>query len=211
MGSSMTASLENPLSSLSSGYFSDSTSFKVRPLNDVEELFTKMKPNVNDVEQVYSKMKSGALEDNIQVVEQEDEEPSILTTKSFMQTTQKPVVPHHAAPHMAPHHTAPNHKAPHPAAPKHKAPHHTAPHHAAPHHTAPHPTALHSTPEHQPKNLSEGYSHLDWSSSVPFNVAEEPDDVQGKSCTVMEGFFWTFLTWAGSTFCLFASMTEVKL
>ena len=37
MGSSMTTSLENPLSSLSSGYFSDSTSFKVKPtIEDIQ-------------------------------------------------------------------------------------------------------------------------------------------------------------------------------
>ena len=86
MGSSMTTmtSLENPLSSLSSGYFSSES--------------TK------------------AVED-IQVVElQEDDEPSILATKSFQ--------------------------------------------------------------IQQPKNQNhKGYSHLDWCSS--FNVAEEPDDVQG--------------------------------
>ena len=26
----------------------------------------------------------------------------------------------------------------------------------------------------------QGYSHLEWSASIPFNVAEEPDDVQGE-------------------------------
>ena len=37
MGSSMTTSLENPLSSLSSGYFSDSTTFKVKPtIEDIQ-------------------------------------------------------------------------------------------------------------------------------------------------------------------------------
>ena len=39
------------------------------------------------------------------------------------------------------------------------------------------------TPNQPQKNGQEigtGFSHLDWSSSVPFNVAEEPDDVQGK-------------------------------
>merc|ERR1712051_905391 len=38
------------------------------------------------------------------------------------------------------------------------------------------------TPNQPQKNGQEigtGFSHLDWSSSVPFNVAEEPDDVQG--------------------------------
>ena len=41
------------------------------------------------------------------------------------------------------------------------------------------------TPNQPQKNGQEigtGFSHLEWSSSVPFNVAEEPDDVQGKSC-----------------------------
>ena len=100
MGSSMTM-LENPvLSSLSSGYFSDSTSFK--PAGKVAS---------NNVE-------------DIQVVDQNDDEPSILATKSFLPSAQQQTVT---------------------------------------------------------KNLpQEGYSHLEWSSSVPYNVAEEPDDVQGK-------------------------------
>ena len=41
------------------------------------------------------------------------------------------------------------------------------------------------TPNQPQKNGQEigtGFSHLEWSSSVPFNVAEEPDDVQGKGC-----------------------------
>lgn len=89
----MTTSLENPLSSLSSGYFSDSTSFKGK---------------ISGAQQ--------AVETDIQVVEQEDDEPSILATKSF------------------------------------------------------HPLM------HPPKN-DQGYSHLDWCAN--YNVAEEPDDVQG--------------------------------
>ena len=43
------------------------------------------------------------------------------------------------------------------------------------------------TPDQPQKNGQEigtGFSHLDWSSSVPFNVAEEPDDVQGKGCLI---------------------------
>ena len=105
----MTTSLENPLSSLSSGYFSDSTSFKV-------------KPTVED----------------IQVVDHEDDEPSVLATKSFLSAPPTTVTTTLAAPQ----------------------------------------------PQMQPKNLQEvgaGFSHLEWSSSVPFNVAEEPDDVQGMS------------------------------
>lgn len=98
MGSSMTTSLENPLSSLSSGYFSDSTSFKGKLQQQHQQ----------------------PLED-IQVVEQEDDEPSILATKSFhplMQQHQTPKIP-----------------------------------------------------------SDQGYSHLDWCAN--YNVAEEPDDVQG--------------------------------
>ena len=44
------------------------------------------------------------------------------------------------------------------------------------------------TPDQPQKNGQEigtGFSHLDWSSSVPFNVAEEPDDVQGKVCVFL--------------------------
>ena len=103
----MTTSLENPLSSLSSGYFSDSTSFKV-------------KPTVED----------------IQVVDHEDDEPSVLATKSFLSTPPTTV------------------------------------------------TTVTAQQPQMPKNLQEvgaGFSHLEWSSSVPFNVAEEPDDVQGMS------------------------------
>ena len=43
------------------------------------------------------------------------------------------------------------------------------------------------TPNQPQKNGQEigtGFSHLEWSSSVPFNVAEEPDDVQGKGCLI---------------------------
>ena len=103
----MTTSLENPLSSLSSGYFSDSTSFKVKP----------------------------TIED-IQVVDHEDDEPSVLATKSFLSTPPSGGCV----------------------------------------------TTLAAQPQITPKNLQEvgaGFSHLEWSSSVPFNVAEEPDDVQG--------------------------------
>ena len=44
------------------------------------------------------------------------------------------------------------------------------------------------TPNQPQKNGQEigtGFSHLEWSSSVPFNVAEEPDDVQGKGSEFM--------------------------
>ena len=44
------------------------------------------------------------------------------------------------------------------------------------------------TPNQPQKNGQEigtGFSHLEWSSSVPFNVAEEPDDVQGKVCVFL--------------------------
>merc|ERR1719203_173862 len=34
-------------------------------------------------------------------------------------------------------------------------------------------------PQKNGQEIGTGFSHLDWSSSVPFNVAEEPDDVQG--------------------------------
>ena len=29
-------------------------------------------------------------------------------------------------------------------------------------------------------NKVQGFSHLEWSASIPYNMAEEPDDVQGK-------------------------------
>ena len=28
-------------------------------------------------------------------------------------------------------------------------------------------------------NKIQGFSHLEWSASIPYNMAEEPDDVQG--------------------------------
>lgn len=88
----MTTSLENPLSSLSSGYFSSATSdsFKVKPMC-----------NADDCLQVVTN-------------ELDDEEPNVLTNK---------------------------------------------------------PMAA---------NDGVGFSHLDWSAIVPYNMADEPDDVQGK-------------------------------
>ena len=29
-------------------------------------------------------------------------------------------------------------------------------------------------------NKMQGFSHLEWSASIPYNMAEEPDDVQGR-------------------------------
>ena len=40
-------------------------------------------------------------------------------------------------------------------------------------------------PQKNGQEIGTGFSHLDWSSSVPFNVAEEPDDVQGKVCVFL--------------------------
>ena len=44
--------------------------------------------------------------------------------------------------------------------------------------------------------LTTGFSHLEWSSTVPYNLAEEPDDVQGMkhshSCHSMPGTRYCF-------------------
>ena len=41
------------------------------------------------------------------------------------------------------------------------------------------------------QGLTNGFSHLEWSATVPYNLAEEPDDVQGMkhshSCHSMPG------------------------
>ena len=34
-------------------------------------------------------------------------------------------------------------------------------------------------------NKVQGFSHLEWSASIPYNMAEEPDDVQGKQKKVI--------------------------
>ena len=124
MASSMTAavstaasgSLENPLSSLSSGYFSDSPI----PGNLGKSL-------VNTDQEIVQ----------IQPLELEDE-PNILAAKPFVASAS----------------------------------------------SQPQKSGLTA----QQNNLTnesqviegQGYSHLEWSASIPFNVAEEPDDVQGE-------------------------------
>ena len=124
MASSMTAavstaasgSLENPLSSLSSGYFSDSPI----PGNFKKSLVT-------DQEIV-----------QIPLEQEHDDEPNILAAKPFVASAS----------------------------------------------SQPQKSGLTA----QQNNLTngsqviegQGYSHLEWSASIPFNVAEEPDDVQGE-------------------------------
>ena len=43
-------------------------------------------------------------------------------------------------------------------------------------------------------NKIQGFSHLEWSASIPYNMAEEPDDVQGdfteKLFFLLVLFFW---------------------
>ena len=147
----MTTSLENPLSSLSSGYFSDSTTFKVKP----------------------------TIED-IQVVDHEDDEPSVLATKSFLTTpptTVSTIMP-------TPLTTLSNIMSTHS---NHMANIMSTPPTNVANIMSTHSTSvanIMSTPNQPQKNGQEigtGFSHLEWSSSVPFNVAEEPDDVQGKT------------------------------
>ena len=33
-------------------------------------------------------------------------------------------------------------------------------------------------------NKVQGFSHLEWSASIPYNMAEEPDDVQGNETKI---------------------------
>ena len=169
----MTTSLENPLSSLSSGYFSDSTTFKVKP----------------------------TIED-IQVVDHEDDEPSVLATKSFLTTPPTTVSTNMPTPSttlsniMSTHSnnlanimsTPPTNVANIMSTHSNNVANimSTPPTNVA-NIMSTHSTSvanIMSTPNQPQKNGQEigtGFSHLEWSSSVPFNVAEEPDDVQGKT------------------------------
>ena len=122
MASSMTAavtttgsSLENPLSSLSSGYFSDSPI----PGNFKKSLVT-------DQEIV-----------QIPLEQEHDDEPNILAAKPFV-----------AAASSQPQKSS--------------------------------LTAQQNLSSNGSLIEGQGYSHLEWSASIPFNVAEEPDDVQGE-------------------------------
>ena len=96
---------------------------------------------------------------NFEVVDHEDDEPSILATKSFL-----PTPPTNVSTNVLP--TPPT----------------TVSTNILP--TPPKTLSTVNTPISQPQrnvNVQEagtGYSHLEWSSSVPYNVAEEPDDVQ---------------------------------
>ena len=140
MASSMTTTslggLENPLSSLSSGYFSDSPvpattgngSFKISSRPHTASTTTASAASTASDQEIVQ----------IPLEQENDDEPNILATKPFnlksksqhsngLQQPQQP-----------------------------------------------------QQPQPQPPSEGQGYSHLEWSASIPYNVAEEPDDVQGK-------------------------------
>ena len=136
MASSMTTTslggLENPLSSLSSGYFSDSPvpattgngSFKISSRPHTASTTTASAASTASDQEIVQ----------IPLEQENDDEPNILATKPF---NLKPKSQH-------------SNGLQQPQQPQ------------------------------QPPSEGQGYSHLEWSASIPYNVAEEPDDVQGK-------------------------------
>ena len=100
---------------------------------------------------------------NFEVVDHEDDEPSILATKSFLPTPPT-TVPSNILSTPPPTTVTTNNL---PTPPK----------------TLPTVNTIITSQPQKHLNGHEtgtGYSHLEWSSSIPYNVAEEPDDVQGK-------------------------------
>ena len=111
---------------------------------------------------------------DFKVVDHEDDEPSILATKSFLST---------------PPTTVPANILPSPPTTVATDNLHTPPK------TLSTVNSVITTQPQRNVNLQEtgtGYSHLEWSSSIPYNVAEEPDDVQGKYDTSFESSNMTY-------------------